>query len=321
MPSPSTRQAASAFNQPLSLDTSSVTTMYAMFDVRSARALGPQALSRAFSPCMPLVVPPPHHTGPPACRLPLLSPPASHALPSTGAGRVDLQPAAELRHLQRHDHGLHVRCALRACPWPQALSRAFSLCMPLVCRHHTTGPPACRLPLLSPPIACPPFDSAEREGLQPAAELRHLQRHDHARNVLRALRACPWPPSLESGLSRACLLCATSTPGPPAFRLAPLPPASHALPSTRQGASASTTAAELRHLQRHRHELHVLRALPARALGPQALSRAFSPCMPLVCRHHTTGPPAFRLAHLSPRIACAPFDSAVRVGLQPAAEL
>jgi len=53
MPSPSTRQGASAFNQPLSFDTSSVTTMYRMFKVRSARALGPQALGRAFSPCMP----------------------------------------------------------------------------------------------------------------------------------------------------------------------------------------------------------------------------------------------------------------------------
>jgi len=34
----SSRQSASAFNQPLSLDTSSVTNMYQMFQVRSARA-------------------------------------------------------------------------------------------------------------------------------------------------------------------------------------------------------------------------------------------------------------------------------------------
>jgi surface protein len=59
----------------------------------------------------------------------------------------------------------------------------------------------------------------------------------------------------------------------------------------------------------------------ARALGPQALSQATSPCMPLVCRHHTPGPPASRLAPLPPRIACPPLDSAARVGLQPAAEL
>jgi len=38
----STRQGASAFNQPLSFDTSSVTDMYRMFYVRSARALAPK---------------------------------------------------------------------------------------------------------------------------------------------------------------------------------------------------------------------------------------------------------------------------------------
>jgi hypothetical protein len=41
---PSTRQGAKAFNQPLSLDTSKVTTMYAMFLVRPARALAPDSL-------------------------------------------------------------------------------------------------------------------------------------------------------------------------------------------------------------------------------------------------------------------------------------
>ena len=39
MPLPSTRQFTTAFNQPLSLDTSKVTNMHAMFTVRSARAL------------------------------------------------------------------------------------------------------------------------------------------------------------------------------------------------------------------------------------------------------------------------------------------
>ena len=72
-------QGATAFNQPLSFDTSSVTTMYAMFAVRSARALGPQALSESgLLPVHVSCVPPPHHTGPPAFRLAPL-PPASHA--------------------------------------------------------------------------------------------------------------------------------------------------------------------------------------------------------------------------------------------------
>ena len=43
------------FNQPLSFDTSSVTTMFAMFSVRSAHALAPPAFSRTLTPCMPLV--------------------------------------------------------------------------------------------------------------------------------------------------------------------------------------------------------------------------------------------------------------------------
>jgi hypothetical protein len=38
----STRQVASVFNQPLSLDTSKVTNMVHMFTVRSARALVPK---------------------------------------------------------------------------------------------------------------------------------------------------------------------------------------------------------------------------------------------------------------------------------------
>ena len=38
----STRQNAHAFNQPLSLDTSNVTDMRWMFQVRSARALAPK---------------------------------------------------------------------------------------------------------------------------------------------------------------------------------------------------------------------------------------------------------------------------------------
>jgi len=54
--------------------------MRSMFGVRSARALGPQALSRAI-PVHASCVPPPPQALPP--RGSHLSPPASHALPST----------------------------------------------------------------------------------------------------------------------------------------------------------------------------------------------------------------------------------------------
>jgi hypothetical protein len=91
-PSLSTRQIASAFNQPLSFDTSKVTSMRSMFYVRSARALRPsQALNRAFpenAACATAAPRPP--TSRPA------PPSASHASPFDSAERVRLQPAAEL---------------------------------------------------------------------------------------------------------------------------------------------------------------------------------------------------------------------------------
>ena len=63
-------QQATAFNQPLSFDTSKVTNMYGMLDVRSARALPQQApqLGRAGT----LLAPPPPHA---------LPPPISHLAP------------------------------------------------------------------------------------------------------------------------------------------------------------------------------------------------------------------------------------------------
>ena len=82
MPSPSTRQFASAFNQPLSFDTSSVTNMYRMFRVRSARALGPQALSQAI-PVHAACVPPPHHR---PFRLPARTSPPRIACPPLRLG-------------------------------------------------------------------------------------------------------------------------------------------------------------------------------------------------------------------------------------------
>ena len=97
----STRQKTYKFNQPLSLDTSKVTNMGNMFRVRSARALAP-GLESGLPPCLPLVPPPPHRT--PSC-------PAFDS-----AERDDVQPAAELRHVQRHGHDRDVLRALRACP-------------------------------------------------------------------------------------------------------------------------------------------------------------------------------------------------------------
>ena len=117
------RQGASAFNQPLNFDTSSVTNMFGMFYVRSSPC--PTCPDMQSSPplhaaCTAVG----RHLRPPGLHL------ALHRMPffRLSPGRVGVQPAAELRHVQRHRHAPHV--------------------------------------LL-------------RVGVQPAAELRHVQRYGH----------------------------------------------------------------------------------------------------------------------------------------------
>ena len=118
--------------------------------------------------------------------------PPPHLCPPFGraAGRVCVQPAAELRHLQRHYHGLHVSGALRACPCHPLTSRAHAA------RHLSRRPNALPPPgSLPPPHLCPPFGrAAGHVCVQPAAEPRHVQRHEHAVHVSGALRACPCHP-------------------------------------------------------------------------------------------------------------------------------
>ena len=131
-------QRASAFNQPLSFDTSSVTDMSYMFVVRCSTCPTPNlqtspSLHAAFTI---------HHCRP-ARHLPPPGPqPASHRMPSSrlSAGRVGVQPAAELRHLQRHNHELHVLRALLPAPCPiSAVELSPARYMFLV---HNLAPPA-----------------------------------------------------------------------------------------------------------------------------------------------------------------------------------
>ena len=98
-----TRQGASAFNQPLSLDTSSVTAMDGMFYVRSARALAPSLRSGPLPVHAACDAAAPFPRALPACTSPRIVRP-----PSNLAERVGVQPAAELRHVQGHNHGRHV---------------------------------------------------------------------------------------------------------------------------------------------------------------------------------------------------------------------
>ena len=98
--------------QPLSFDTSSVTTMYGMFYVRSSPSPAPNLQSGPplHAACAAVARRPP----PPSPQL------APHRMPSVrlSAERGGVQPAAELRHLRRHNHALHVPGALLPVPCP-----------------------------------------------------------------------------------------------------------------------------------------------------------------------------------------------------------
>ena len=94
-----TRQYATAFNQALSFNMSSVTNMQSMFAVRSARALAPTALSRALpvhaacaavAPATPSLI---------ACSL--LSDSAGELGPAclVGVGKLRLAQLSELKPL------------------------------------------------------------------------------------------------------------------------------------------------------------------------------------------------------------------------------
>ena len=183
------------------------------------------AFSRAFLVHAPLAPPPLH-----AASRPAASPRAAYP-PFDSAARHGFQPAAELRHVQRHGHGLHVLRALRACPAPQPSVGAFPV-------HAPLAPPplqhAASRPAASPRVAYPPFDSAARHGFQPVAELRHVQRHEHAQDVQGALRACPAALGFGQTLVPLRAACAAPAPRPasrsPAPHLAP-----HRMPSFRLG--------------------------------------------------------------------------------------
>ena len=113
-----------------------------MFKVRSSPCPAPNLQSSPLlHPACTAVARRPPTSRPVPC-------PASHALLSAlGIEREGVQPAAELRHLQRHAHECH---------FPRAL-------LPLPCTLLAPrSPAASRLPARAlPSTVCPPFDSRQ----------------------------------------------------------------------------------------------------------------------------------------------------------------
>ena len=106
----STRQRAEEFNQPLSFDTSRVTDMRSMLRVHFARVSCSHTDSSRALPCTLHARPPPHRPSSPPPRPPTAAP---HRMAPfcLAAGSEGIQPAAKLRHVQRHRNGRNAQGA------------------------------------------------------------------------------------------------------------------------------------------------------------------------------------------------------------------
>jgi hypothetical protein len=151
---------------------------------------------------MPLAPPPPHTLPPPGPRLARIA----YAPPFDSAASAGVQPAGELRHLQGHEHGHHVRGAPRACPGPQhSLESGLPLCMPLAPPPpHALPPPvaqsrpASHVPLPSTRQFASAFNQPLSFDTSKVTNMASMFR-------VRSARALA-PSSLDSGLPRACRL-------------------------------------------------------------------------------------------------------------------
>eukprot|EP00964_Phaeocystis_antarctica_P069243 scaffold42036_cov45-Phaeocystis_antarctica.AAC.2 len=280
------RQSAKAFNQPLSFDTSSVTTMYAMFSVRSSPCPAPK--QSAVEPC-------PARRCVPRRRLP---PPA---LPACTSPRTVCPPFDSRQNVKAFNQPLSFDTssvmdmrsmfAVRSspCPGPNL--------QPSPAPHDAACPAvACRLPPslhTSPRTVCPPFGSRQTA----SAFNQPLSFDTSSVTTMYAMfwvRSSPCPaPILQSSppLHAACTAAARRLP-PPGPHTFPL----HRMPSVRLSAvhAGVQPAAELRHLQRHEHAIHVLRALLPLPCPQSAVESSPAPPFSAICR-----PPSPQLAPFS----------------------
>ena len=138
----SARQYARVFNQPLSFNTSSVTTVSSMFEVRSARVACPQSVYS--SP--PLRV---------ACAV------VTHRFPSPSSHL--LAPARPPLSAWQYAWAFNQPLSFGTF---SVTDMSYMLYVRSVHALRTTQPPA----RTSPRIVCPPYGSAVRKSVQPAAE-------------------------------------------------------------------------------------------------------------------------------------------------------
>ena len=209
--------------------------MYNMFNVRSSPCPAPSLQS---SP-LPCTLRAPRSSA-------ALPPPGPHVVPHRmpffrlSAGRVGVQPAAELRHLRRHNHEPHVLCALLPVPCPHIFSQA----LPCTLRAPRSPAASCLPARTSSRTVCPSF--ASRQGA--SAFNQPLSFDTSGVTYMYAMfyvRSSPCPaPNLQSSLPpHAAYNPAVARRLPPS-RPAPRP-APHALPATRQYANSLSNANKL----------------------------------------------------------------------------
>ena len=148
------------------------------------------------------------HHYPTPFRHPARMSPLFLCFPSGWTGRGCVQPAAEPRHVQRHNHALNVWertnavwGAQRALPAATTVERSLHV----ACATAASPTPYCFPSRVSPFFRCFPFDAAASVGVQPAAKLRHVQRHKYAIHVYGALYACPASSLHSWALPARCL--------------------------------------------------------------------------------------------------------------------
>ena len=338
----SARQYASAFNQSLSFDTSSVTNMQNMFYVRSARAL---PAASTVEPSLPT-----------ACAAATPRPPVSRPRmpPSSYAFVLTRQMANGLSDANK----LLIRCAWSGSA--EFVNRYGSAWSGLgACSPPPPLPPLPPPPPPYPPGAAPrpppPYAFTDTASLKTAAQeynadvdsaiatygpisswgvsavtnMNQLFYDLDQFNAdisswdtsgvtdmrymfsVRSARALPAASTVGASLRAAC--AATATPRPPATRPARRP-SSYASLSARQGASSfnqplsfdTSSVTSMRFM----FGVRSARALPATSIVGTSCTLLAPPLHPQVLLPTRT----------SPLFLCFPFDSAGRVGVQPAAE-